>query len=331
MAPTTQITRATKIRPVTTTTPARKITRADPRVPAGPAHVRRTGHEPLPWVPDLFVALAGLGFGVTVALVITGETRGSLAAPGGWLIAGGRLAGFTGAYLMLVMVVSSPDCLGWSARSARIGSSVGTAGIGPWVSWAHHRPCGAHHPRLRPTGQSGSAPPAVGVPHVVSGPSRRRRRLLSSWSWSVSPPSRSPVDGSSTRPGGSSISTHTSPWLSRSPTRSSPGARSSVTRSLGRLDRALDLDCRVVILFRVVAADRSEPPTPATGIRGQRRGAGRVLGHLLRPSARSPRRLGRSVLPVALFTKELWWHAHPYSLSALPRPPYLRSDGQGTR
>jgi ferredoxin-NADP reductase len=23
-------------------------------------------------------------------------------------------------------------------------------------------------------------------------------------------------------------------------------------------------------------------------------------------------------------TKDLWWHAHPYSLSALPRPPYLR-------
>ena len=23
-------------------------------------------------------------------------------------------------------------------------------------------------------------------------------------------------------------------------------------------------------------------------------------------------------------TRELWWHAHPYSLSALPRPPHLR-------
>jgi DMSO/TMAO reductase YedYZ heme-binding membrane subunit len=65
----------------------------------------RPGHPPRRRVADALAALAGLGLGVTLGLVITGETRGSLAAPGGWLIAGGRLAGFTGAYLMLVMVV----------------------------------------------------------------------------------------------------------------------------------------------------------------------------------------------------------------------------------
>jgi DMSO/TMAO reductase YedYZ heme-binding membrane subunit len=42
---------------------------------------------------------------VTVGTVIIGESRGSLAAPGGPLTAEGRLAGFTGAYLMLIMVV----------------------------------------------------------------------------------------------------------------------------------------------------------------------------------------------------------------------------------
>ena len=30
-------------------------------------------------------------------------------------------------------------------------------------------------------------------------------------------------------------------------------------------------------------------------------------------------------------TSELWWHAHPYSLSALPRPPYLRVTVKATR
>ena len=29
-------------------------------------------------------------------------------------------------------------------------------------------------------------------------------------------------------------------------------------------------------------------------------------------------------------TKELWWHAHPYSLSALPQPPYLRVTIKGS-
>src|ERR1019366_6486640 len=60
--------------------------------------------------------VAGLGFGATLALVITGESRGSLFAPGGMLIAGGRLAGFSGAYLMLVMVVLIAR-LPWLERS----------------------------------------------------------------------------------------------------------------------------------------------------------------------------------------------------------------------
>ena len=54
---------------------------------------------------DLLAALAGIGFGVVIALVVIGETGGTLASPGGWLIAVGRLAGFTGTYSMLVMIV----------------------------------------------------------------------------------------------------------------------------------------------------------------------------------------------------------------------------------
>jgi predicted ferric reductase len=76
------------------------VGKARPRVARG-----RPGPAPQPWVADIVAGLAGLGFGAVLALVITGETSGSLHAPGGWLIAGGRLAGFTGAYLLLVMVV----------------------------------------------------------------------------------------------------------------------------------------------------------------------------------------------------------------------------------
>jgi predicted ferric reductase len=56
-------------------------------------------------VVDACALLAGIGFGAVLAAVITGETRGSLAAPGGLMTAAGRLAGFTGSYLMLIMVV----------------------------------------------------------------------------------------------------------------------------------------------------------------------------------------------------------------------------------
>jgi predicted ferric reductase len=77
------------------------------RAGAGPAYVRtrRPGPAPRPGFVTGCAALAGLGFGVTVGTVIIGESRGSLAAPGGLLTAAGRLAGFTGAYLMLIMVV----------------------------------------------------------------------------------------------------------------------------------------------------------------------------------------------------------------------------------
>ena len=52
-----------------------------------------------------------------MAAVITAESRGSLAVPGGLMSAAGRLAGFTGAYLMLIMVVLVAR-LPWLERSA---------------------------------------------------------------------------------------------------------------------------------------------------------------------------------------------------------------------
>jgi len=66
---------------------------------------------------DACAALAGLGLGAVLAAVILGESRGSLAAPGGLFSAAGRLAGFTGTYLMLIMVVLVAR-LPWLERSA---------------------------------------------------------------------------------------------------------------------------------------------------------------------------------------------------------------------
>ena len=76
----------------------------------------RPAPTPRPVIVDVCAALAGLGFGAVVAAVVLGESRGSLAAPGGLLSAAGRLAGFTGAYLMLIMVVLVAR-LPWLERS----------------------------------------------------------------------------------------------------------------------------------------------------------------------------------------------------------------------
>ena len=77
----------------------------------------RRAPAPRAVIVDACAALAGLGFGAVLAAVILAESRNSLAAPGGLLSAGGRLAGFTGTYLLLVMLVLVAR-LPWLERSA---------------------------------------------------------------------------------------------------------------------------------------------------------------------------------------------------------------------
>src|SRR5579862_68525 len=84
-----------------------------------PAPVPRSG------IVDVCAALAGLGFGAVLAAVILGESGGSLAAPGGLFSAAGRLAGFAGTYLMLIMVVLI-------ARLPWLESSVGQDRLVRW-------------------------------------------------------------------------------------------------------------------------------------------------------------------------------------------------------
>jgi predicted ferric reductase len=54
---------------------------------------------------DWLAGLAGLGLGITVALAVTAESSRSLAAVGGAATAAGRLTGLVAAYLMLITVL----------------------------------------------------------------------------------------------------------------------------------------------------------------------------------------------------------------------------------
>jgi predicted ferric reductase len=97
------------------------------------ARVHRPGPAPRPWVVDGCAALAGLGFGVTLGTVILSESLGSLKAPGGLLTAAGRLGGFTGAYLMLIMVVLVAR-LPWLETSAGQDRLIGWhRRVAPWA------------------------------------------------------------------------------------------------------------------------------------------------------------------------------------------------------
>src|SRR4051812_11645309 len=78
---------------------------SSPRVPTAVAPARRRPPRRRPVVVEVLAAAAGLGLGITIALAITAESAGSLAAPGGIATALGRLAGLLAAYAMVVVVL----------------------------------------------------------------------------------------------------------------------------------------------------------------------------------------------------------------------------------
>src|SRR5204862_7547631 len=69
------------------------------------ARRRRLPAQRRPAVVGALRVLAGVGLGITLALGISAESAGSLAAPGGMATAAGRIAGLLAAYAMVVVVV----------------------------------------------------------------------------------------------------------------------------------------------------------------------------------------------------------------------------------
>ena len=290
---------------------------------------RRPGHTPRNWIGDACLGVAGLGFGATLALVVTEETRGSLSAPGGLLIAGGRLAGFSGAYLLLIMVVLIAR-LPWLERS------VGQDRLVRWhrrvAPWALGL-IGAHvvlitfgYAQLAKTGPLRQfwdflttypdlLAAAVGFSlMVLAGVTSIRiaRRHLKYETWWI---------------------VHLYFYLALA----LAFAHQIVTGGsfIGHpLTRAIWIavwiaTAGMVVVFRViqpilrnlrhqlrVVAVREEAPGVFSVIC-----SGRHLARL--------RVSGGQFFHWRFLTRDLWWHAHPYSLSAMPQPPYLRVTIKG--
>jgi predicted ferric reductase len=66
---------------------------------------RRTAPPPRPWAVTLLAALAGVGLGMTIGFDVAAESARTLAEPGGWLTAAGRLTGMVGTYALLLSVL----------------------------------------------------------------------------------------------------------------------------------------------------------------------------------------------------------------------------------
>jgi predicted ferric reductase len=290
---------------------------------------RRPGHAPQPWMGTAFAWLVGVGFVAVVALDVSGETRGSLSAPGGWLIAGGRLFAFTGTYLMLIMLVLIARIPGLERAVGQHRLLTWHRRIGPWpvvliaahvvlitLGYAALARTGALHqfwvflstyPNLLAA--------TVGFGLLVMAASTsvkiaRRRMKYESW-WVVhlyfylalALAFAHQIDT-----GGSFIGHPIARdiW-------SVIWASTAGVVLVFRLGLPLWRSLRHQLRVREV---REEGPGVVSVIC-----SGRRLDRLAVS--------GGQFFKWRFLTRELWWHAHPYSLSAMPQPPYLRVTIKG--
>jgi len=272
----------------------------------------------------VITAVAALGFGITLGLGLTAVTRGSLAAPGGLATAAGQIAGLTGSYLLLVMllliarlpwlegVLGQDRLVRWHRRlgpwpiillgSHAVLITIGyaeQASIGPW-----------HELGILLTSYPDVLMATVAfallvMAGVASFRAARSRLRYETW-WAV----------------------HLYTYLAIALAFSHQLADgvSFVGHPLARLFWIViwALTAGVVLVYRVglplwrtvyhrlrVAEVREEGPGVVSVIC-----AGRHLERL--PVA------GGQFLQWRFLHNDLWWQAHPYSISALPRPPFLR-------
>ncbi|MGA3353081.1 MAG: ferredoxin reductase family protein [Acidimicrobiales bacterium] len=276
------------------------------------------------WAANAITALAAIGFGVAIALGLTVETRRALVAPGGLATAAGQLSGLTGSYLLLVMlllisrlpwlegVLGQDRLVRWHRR------------LGPWpivllgahavlvtIGYAEQSSIGPWH-ELRILLSSYPdvlmATVAFGLlvmAGVASFRAVRSKMQYETW-WAVH------------------LYTYLAVALGFS--HQLADGVSFVGHPLARVFWVViwASTAGVVLVYRVVVPlwrtlyhrlrvveVRDEGPGVVSVIC-----AGRHLERL--PVA------GGQFLQWRFLRPHMWWQAHPYSISALPRPPYIR-------
>ncbi|HMD44616.1 MAG TPA: ferredoxin reductase family protein [Acidimicrobiales bacterium] len=273
--------------------------------------------------------LVGLGLGATLALFVTGETRGSLAAPGGVLIAAGRLTGLTGAYLMLVMVVLIAR-LPWLERAVGQDRLVRWhRRIGPWpvvlitihavlitLGYAQSARIGPLHQLWTfitsyPDLLAAVAGFVLLVMAALTSVRIARRRLRYETWWIVH------------------LYTYLALSLAFAHQIVTGGSfvGHPLTRAVWIVVWAMTAGTVIVSRILLPVARNLRYQLRVVAVVEEAPGVSSVIC--------SGRRLSRLAVSGGQFfqwrfmTRGLWWHAHPYSLSALPRPPYLRVTIKG--
>jgi predicted ferric reductase len=298
---------------------------------AYPAVVARRGRprrarapRPAPVAVDALAGLAGVGLGVALALAVSAETWSGLGAPGGWLTAAGRMAGLVGTYLMLIVVLLA-------GRVPVVERTLGQDRLTRWhrriAPWSlvliavHGALITAGYARSARTGllhQFGlliSSYPGILAATVafmlliVAGftsarIARRRMRYETWWAVHLYTYLALALSFSHQLATGAAFVGHpfartywTSLWL--------------MTAGVVLLYRILLPLWRTVFhQLRVVAVEPVAPGVVSVICKG------RALNRI--PLS------GGQFFQWRILKRGTWWQAHPYSVSALPQPPYLR-------
>jgi predicted ferric reductase len=276
------------------------------------------------WAANAVTALIAAGFGVSVGLGLIFETRSALEGPGGLATAAGQLAGLTGSYLLLVMlllisrlpwlegVVGQDRLVRWHRRlgpwpivllgSHAVLITIGYAqqsAIGPWHEFAI---------LLKSYPDVLMATVAFGLlvmAGVTSFRAARSRMRYETW-WAVHLYTYLAIALAFAHQLANGVSFVGHPlarifWVT---IWASTAGVVLVYRVLLPLWRT------VYHRLRVVEVRREGPEVVSVICAGR---------HLERLPV-----VGGEFLHWRFLRPQLWWQAHPYSLSALPQPPYVR-------
>jgi predicted ferric reductase len=308
---------------VTTASPAR-VSGHSNRAPR-----RRPGPAPAPKITDALAMIAGIGLGLSVALAFWGESLGALRAPGGWYELAGRLSALVGTYLMLLMVVLMTR-IPWLERSVGQDRLVRWhRRLGGWpialialhvilVTWGYAQASSVsfvkqfwtfivHYPDIL---QAIAAFLLLLTAGITSAKIARQRLRYETW-WIVHVSIYLALGLAFFHQIHNGVMFITSPvarllwitmWL-------------SVVASILSFRVALPLWRNLRHRLRVDSVVEVAPDVYSVIV------SGRVLSRLAVS--------GGQFFQWRFLASGLWWHAHPYSLSALPRPPYLRVTIKG--
>ena len=299
--------------------------------PAAPAVAvagsRRRGRRPAPPQPLVVTAMAaavGLGLGTVIAMAIDAESAGSLAAPGGWATAAGRITGLVAMYAMIVVVLLVARIPGLERAVGQDRLVTWHRKLGPWplylvtahgvlitIGYAQAAKDGVLHQfgQLLWT-YDGILAATVGfallIAAGVSSYRKARRRLAYETWWSVHLYTYLALLLSFSHQIGTGASFVGHP------------AATLFWKTLFWGTLAVVVCCRVALpvwrslrhRVRVAGVTPAGPDTVSVLLEG------RALDRL--PVA------GGQFLQWRFLKRGMWWQAHPYSLSAVPSRRHLR-------